>query len=191
MRDHEVQRCGTYWSSLSVLERKKQERTKKRGEFERERGRRKKGSTANWHSFELFASALKVSSCPDSKPHGPKSSPRSLRLQCGGSVQRRRLGFRRDREHNIVKSCCLDTAFQYPCILLHGFLARGWSLLVRLRARPTVQWACRMEYDIDFYKHFAWLRKVRHPPLACLLLIPSHCTWRMWAMYFALVAPPT
>lgn len=32
-----------------------------------------------------------------------------------------------------------------------------------------------MEYDIDFYKHFAWLKKVRQSPLACLLLIPL-CT---------------
>lgn len=44
------------------------------------------------------------------------------------------------------------------------------------RVRPTVQWDCRMEYDIDFYKHFAWLRKVRRSALACTLLIPSHCT---------------
>ncbi|KAM6950114.1 liprin-beta-2 isoform 4-T4 [Lycodopsis pacificus] len=36
----------------------------------------------------------------------------------------------------------------------------GSILLVTLRTRPTVQWACRMECDIDFYKHFAWLRKV-------------------------------
>ncbi len=33
-----------------------------------------------------------------------------------------------------------------------------------------------MEYDIDFYKHFAWLRKVRPFPFACLLIIRSYCT---------------
>lgn len=46
------------------------------------------------------------------------------------------------------------------CFLLIPLDASGSILLDTLRARPTVQWARTMEYDIDFYKHFAWLRKV-------------------------------
>lgn len=33
------------------------------------------------------------------------------------------------------------------------------SVVVR-RDVAAVRWACRMECDIDFHKHFAWLRKV-------------------------------
>lgn len=40
-------------------------------------------------------------------------------------------------------------------------------------------WACRMEYDIDYYKHFGWLKKVRSVNFSTLL---------HWSLVLALVS---
>lgn len=37
----------------------------------------------------------------------------------------------------------------------YGEVNCSWFIL-----KLMLQWLCRMECDIDFYKHFAWLKKV-------------------------------
>ncbi|CAG05716.1 unnamed protein product [Tetraodon nigroviridis] len=69
-------------------------------------------------------------------------------------------GWGSDREQESVrKQVATDTADVIPEVAANRRAVA--KLLPNISESSAEQWACRMEYDIDFHKHFGWLRKVR------------------------------
>lgn len=140
--------------------------------------RRRKGERgASWHGLSGTAGLQNLilrdclSACPPgSNPHGPKSSP---------EFQSSRIHFNPEplfgsRPVSLWRSLSVSLSVQPPrCHIAHKL---DTLLFSRIQAKKyQLQWTTRMEYDIDLYKHFSWLRKVRDCQHACLVLVYSPC----------------
>lgn len=159
-----MQRYSKYWSSLSVLER--ESRKKKKGELER--GRKKWREERKGVQPTGIVWVIRLGSKSLRLPRHQTTRTKVLSALCATAIwtncKRRRVGFREIESTTELRAfffvlLWILVNFHPPCCFA-AVAKFCWYLI--LRDRPTVQWACRMAYDIDFYKHFAWLRKVRH-----------------------------